>query len=213
MCATAELTLICVVAVTNDILETSSYIEAPETYVEECDVPTQTIYQYRGGPTTTIWRTIERFRTNGALTSYYQTTQVLGAYCHWPAAPTVDRPPPYTPPPPQCEGCRPWWTSGGWTWTWPTTTTETHTRTVRTTTTRTLPPVITSVTVIAPPPPPPGSSSYTVCRGRDPCTSTSTRPRGPSSSPPVITSITFLPPTFSPTTRCRGDDCKNPHRH
>ncbi len=72
-------------AVTNVILETNTIIATPETVVSECDVPTQTVVDYRDGPTTTIWTTIERMRTNGALTSYYQTTMVLGAYCHWPA--------------------------------------------------------------------------------------------------------------------------------
>ncbi len=180
---------------TNEIVETDTVIGQAETYVYECEVATQTVVEYRDGPTTTIWTTIERFRTNGALTSYYQTTMVLGAYCHWPTPPAVDRPPPYTPPPPQCvDGCRPWWSDGGWTWTYPTATPQppSHTRTTTRTRTTSPPIVITSVTVLPAP--------------------TSTRPRGPSSSTPVvITSITYLPPPPPPiTTRCRGgEDCRS----
>ncbi|KAK1768270.1 hypothetical protein QBC33DRAFT_558430 [Phialemonium atrogriseum] len=103
--------------ITNDIYETDIFTAEPGTVTQECEVPTQTIVQYIPGETTTVYTTIQRVETNGAVTQYYDTTLESWASCHWPETrvrPTSDRaPPPQSQSSRQCSnGDQSWFTGG-----------------------------------------------------------------------------------------------------
>ncbi|KAK3940466.1 hypothetical protein QBC46DRAFT_260976 [Diplogelasinospora grovesii] len=71
--------------ITNTVVETETAYAPPDIVTTDCDQGTDTIAEYIPGPTATIWSTISRWRTQGAVTDYYQTTILAYAYCHWPA--------------------------------------------------------------------------------------------------------------------------------
>ncbi|KAM7187664.1 hypothetical protein V8F20_010873 [Naviculisporaceae sp. PSN 640] len=101
--------------------------QAPTLTVEGCGeaLRTQTVTQWLSAPVRTVDVTIAQTSTVGAKTSFYQTTQVVSATCHYnqgqaqPQEQKPDKPPAIVnqPKPSSCgNSCRPWYSSNGWGW-------------------------------------------------------------------------------------------------
>ncbi|KAH8878629.1 hypothetical protein GQ53DRAFT_86082 [Thozetella sp. PMI_491] len=71
--------------VMNTVSQTQTLILVPQTVTAGCSGATRTVTNYPQGPTVTVTSTVVRASTEGQLTSYYATTLVTTAVCHYPS--------------------------------------------------------------------------------------------------------------------------------
>ena len=64
--------------------QTQSLILVPQTITANCNGGTRTVTVFPQGPTVTVRSTVVRTATDGQVTSFYTTTVLSTAYCHYP---------------------------------------------------------------------------------------------------------------------------------
>ena len=73
-------------AVSRTVSQTQTLILVPQTVTAACSGPTRTVTVYPQGPTITVTSAVVRTATDGQLTSYWTTTLLSTATCHYPSS-------------------------------------------------------------------------------------------------------------------------------
>lgn len=71
--------------VSSTVSQTQTLILVPQTVTAACNGAARTVTIYPQGPTATVTSTVVRTATDGQLTSYWTTTVVSTATCHYPS--------------------------------------------------------------------------------------------------------------------------------